>query len=94
MAHLDKEEVDIFEVTTQTAYNSGYDSDNTEKEEENLKEPILSSFSTSPADIETHKKVELKDKEIDQKYRDQFEELCERYKAIFSVDSTDIGKTP
>ena len=49
---------------------------------------------TSPADIETHHKVELKDKEIDQKYKDQFEDLCERYKEIFSMDSTDVGKTP
>ena len=59
-----------------------------------LKEPVLSSFITSPADIETHRKVELKDKEIDQKYSDQFEELCESYNDVFSVDSTDIGKTP
>ena len=94
MAHLDIEEVDISEVTTQTAYNSGYNSDSSEGEEDNLKEPILSSFITPPTDIVTHRKVELKDKEINQKYRDQFEELCERYKDIFLVDSTDIGKTP
>ena len=94
IAHLDIEEVDISEVTTQTVYDSGYDSDSGEGEKDNLKEPVLSSFITSPADIETHRKVVLKDKEIDQKYKDQFEELCERYKDIFSVDSTDIGKTP
>ena len=45
-------------------------------------------------DIETHRKVELKDKEIDQKHKEQFEAICEKYKYIFSVDSTDIGKTP
>ena len=55
---------------------------------------MLSSFITSPGDIETHQKVELKDKEIDPIYKDQFEYLCEKYKDIFSVDSTDIGKTP
>ena len=44
--------------------------------------------------MEMHRKVKLNDKEIDQKYRKQFEELCERYKDIFSIDSTDIGKTP
>ena len=48
----------------------------------------------SPADIETHRKVELKDKEIDAEYKKQFEELCGKYKDIFSADSTDIGKTP
>ena len=94
IAHLDIEEVDISEVTTQTVYDSGYDSDSGEGEKDNLKEPVLSSFITSPADIEIYRKVVLKDKEIDQKYKDQFEELCERYKDIFSVDSTDIGKTP
>ena len=41
-----------------------------------------------------HRKLKLKYKEIDQKYKEQFEALCEKYKDIFSVDSTDIGKTP
>ena len=84
MAHLDCEEIDISEVTTQTAYGSGYDSDS-EQEDTLKKAPPLSSFITSP-DIETHRKVKLKDKEIDQKYRQKFEELCERYKDIFSID--------
>ena len=48
----------------------------------------------SPADIETHRTVNLKDKKIYPKYREQFEDLCEKYKDIFSIDSTDIGKTP
>ena len=64
MAHLDPEEIEISEVTTQTTYDSGYDSD-LEKEDTLKKEPPLSSFITSPADIETHRKVNLKDKEID-----------------------------
>ena len=62
MAHLDPEEIDISEVTTQTAYDSEYDS---EQEEDSREEPPLSSFITSPADILTHRKVKLKDKEID-----------------------------
>ena len=36
MAHLDMEEVDISEVTTQTVYDSGYDIDSDENEEERL----------------------------------------------------------
>ena len=59
MAHLDPEEIDISEVTTQTTYDSGYDSDS-EQEDTLQKEPPLSSFITSPADIETHQKVKLK----------------------------------
>ena len=94
MAHLDVEEIDISEISTQTVYDSGYESNSYEKKEKNSDEPVISSFITLPVDIETHQKVELKDKEIDQKYKDQFKDLCERYKDIFSVDSTDIGKTP
>ena len=55
ITHLDIEEVDISEVTTQTVHDSGYDSDSGEREEDNLKEPVLSSFITSPADIEIHR---------------------------------------
>ena len=93
MAHLDVEEIDISEITTQTVYDSGYESDNDERREKDLGRPVLSSFITLPAEIETHQKAELKDKEIDQKYKDLFEDLCEKYKDIISVDSTDIGKT-
>ena len=93
LAHLNLEELDISEITTQSSYDSGYKS-NDSSEEEGNEQPIPSAFITSPADIETHRKVNLKDKEIDPKYRKQFDELCEKYKAIFSVDSTGIGKTP
>ena len=93
IAHLDPEEIDISEVTTQTAYNSGYDS-GLEKEDTLMKGPPFSPFITSPADIETHRKLKLKDKEIDQGSIEKIEELCERYKDIFSIDSTNIGKTP
>ena len=62
MAHLDPEEIDISEVTTQTTYDSGYDSE--QEQEDSREEPPFSSFITSPADMETHRKVKLKDKEI------------------------------
>ena len=65
-----------------------------EQEEEPDKELPFSSFITSPADIEIHRKVNLKDKEIDQTHKEQFKALCEKYKDIFLVDSTNIGKTP
>ena len=60
MAHLDVEEVDISEVTTQTIYDSGYESDNDEKREKDSGRPMLSSFITLPADIETHWKGRVK----------------------------------
>ena len=99
VGYLDNEEIDISEINTEAGTgldsDSGYESngDNLEPEEE-LKTKEISSFIVSPADIETHRKIELKDKDIDEEYRKQFEDLCEKYKDIFSVDSTNIGKTP
>ena len=51
-------------------------------------------FITSPADIDTHRKVKLQDAEVLDQYKKEFEEQCEEYKDIFSKDSSDIGKTP
>ena len=51
-------------------------------------------FITSPAHIDTHRKVKLQDAEVLDHYKKEFVELCEEYKDIFSKDSSDIGKTP
>ena len=53
-------------------------------------------FITSPADLQmlTHRKVKLQDAEVLDKYKKEFEKLCEEYNDIFSKDSSDIGKTP
>ena len=51
-------------------------------------------FITSPADVATHRKVKLQDAEVLDKYKKEFEKLCEEYNDIFSKDSSDIGKTP
>ena len=51
-------------------------------------------FITSPADVDTHRKVKLQDAEVLDKYKIEFEKLCEEYDDIFSKDSSDIGKTP
>ena len=45
-------------------------------------------FITSPADVDTQ------DAEVLDKYKKEFEKLCEEYNDIFSKDSSDIGKTP
>ena len=49
---------------------------------------------TSPADIEVHRKVELQDADITEVQQNAFRELCNEFKDIFSIDSSDIGKTP
>ena len=51
-------------------------------------------FITSSADVDTHRKVKLQDAEVLNKYKIEFEKLCEEYNDIFSKDSSDIGKTP
>ena len=51
-------------------------------------------FITSPADVDTYRKVKLQDAEVLDKYKEEFEKLCEEYNDIFSKDSSDIGKTP
>ena len=98
VGHLDNEEIDILEIHTEAGLSldsdSGYESNDESDKESEPDSKEISSFIISPADIETHRKVELKDKEIDNEYKKQFEDLCEKYKDIFSADSTDIGKTP
>ena len=65
-------------------------------ENENLHCDILSEkkFITSLADVDTHRKVKLQDAEVLDKYKKDFEKLCEEYNDIFSKDSSDIETTP
>ena len=51
-------------------------------------------FITSPADVDTHRKVKLQNAEVLDHYKKEFEKLCGEYEDIFSKDSSDIGKTP
>ena len=50
-------------------------------------------FITSPADIEGHRKVELQDANVTEVQQNAFKELCNEFKDIFFIDSSDIGKT-
>ena len=63
-------------------------------EKENTEIPLEKKFITSPAEVNTHRKVNLQDAEVTAKYRKQFKLLCKEFENIFSKDSTDIGKTP
>ena len=51
-------------------------------------------FITSPAQIESQRKVKLQNAPITDKDRDDFKELCNKYTDIFSRSSEDIGHTP
>ena len=45
-------------------------------------------------DIEAHRKVELQDADVTEVQQNAFKELRNEFKDIFSIDSSDIGKTP
>ena len=38
--------------------------------------------------------MELQDEDVSEEHHNAFKELCNEFKDIFSVDSSDIGKTP
>ena len=41
-----------------------------------------------------HRKIELQDANVSEEQQNAFKELCNEFKDIFSIDSSDIGKTP
>ena len=41
-----------------------------------------------------HRKVELQDADVTDVQQNAFKELCNEFKDIFSIDLSDIGKTP
>ena len=54
---------------------------------------LASNFIKSPAEVEAHRKVDLKDKKIKEETRQKFNKLCDRFDDIISKGSNDIGKT-
>ena len=56
--------------------------------------PEQTSFITSPADVEGHRKAKLKDVQVSDEDQAQFRSLCEEFQDVFSSDSQDIGKLP
>ena len=94
MGFLQNQSLDISEIMTETS---------TEPspiviEEDNVTEVFQQQgekkFITSPTDIDVHRKVELQDANVSEEHQNAFNELCKEFKDIFSVDSSDIGKTP
>ena len=51
-------------------------------------------FITSPAQIESQRKIKLQNAPITDEDRNNFKELCNKYTDIFSRSSEDIGHTP
>ena len=87
--HLEPSSIEIGEIIKED-WSDPVESD----EEENSKIPLEKNFITSPAEVNTHRKVNLQDAEVSEKYRKQSKLLCKEFEDIFSKDSTDIGKSP
>ena len=94
MDFLQNQSLDISEIRTKTSTEPSpivIEEDNVTKV---FQEQGEKKFITSPADIEVHQKVELQDADVSEEHQNAFKELCKEFKDIFSVDSSDIGKTP
>ena len=91
LGHLEPCSIEIEEIIKEE-WSDPVESD--EEEKENTKIPLEKKFITSPAKVNTHRKVNLQDAEVLAKYRKQFKLLCKEFEDIFSKDFTDIGKTP
>ena len=63
-----------------------------EKEDESI--PREKKFITSPAEVNTHRKMQLQDAEVTEECREKFRLLCKEFEDVYSKDSTDIGRTP
>ena len=90
LGHLEPYPITIEEIVKENWPNS----EESDGEEENSELPLEKKFITSPAEVNTHRRVNLQDAQVSVKYREQFRLLCKEFEDIFSKDSTDIGKTP
>ena len=62
------------------------------KEDESI--PLEKKFITFPAEVNTHRKMQLQDAEVTGENKGKFKLLCEEFEDIFSKSLSDIGKTP
>ena len=88
LGHLEPCPITIEEIVKEDWSNSE------ESDGESSELSLEKKFITSPAEVNTHRKVNLQDAQVSAKYREQFRQLCKEFEDIFSKDSTDIGKTP
>ena len=91
---LQNQSLDVSEIMTETSTEPSHIIIEEDNVTEVFQEQGEKKFITSPADIEVHRKVELQDADVSEEHQNAFKELCKEFKDIFSVDSSDIGKTP
>ena len=91
---LQNQSLDISKIKTETSTEPSPIIIEEDNVTEVLQEQGEKKFITSPADIDVHRKVKLQDAEVSEEHQIAFKELCNEFKDIFLVDSSDIGKTP
>ena len=102
MGFMQKQSLDISEIVTETSTELSpvlLEEDNDievlqDKKQESIPESKEKELITSPADIKVHQKIELQDANVSDEQQNAFKALCNEFKDIFSVVSSDIGKTP
>ena len=94
MDFLQNQSLDISEIRTETSTEPSPLIMKEDNVTEVSQEQGEKKFITSPADIDVQQKVELQDAEVSEKHQNAFKKICNEFKDIFSVDSSDIGKTP
>ena len=100
MGFMQNQSLDISEIVTETSMEPStilLKEDNNievlqDKREEIISESKEKKFIMSPADIEVHWKIELQDANVSDEQQNAFKALCNEFKDIFSVDSSNIRK--
>ena len=80
LGHLEPCSIEINEIVKELEEIEG-------KENEVI--PLEKKFITSPAEVNTHRKMQRQDAEVAKKYKEKFKQLCKEFGDIFSKDSTD-----
>ena len=86
---LEPSPIEVTEIVREEYSEKG---EKDEEQDESI--PLEKKFITSPAEVNTHRKMQLQDAEVTEEYREKFRLLCQEFEDVFSKDSTDIGKTP
>ena len=86
---LEPSPIEMNEIVQEKCDDIGEES---EREDESI--PLEKKFITSPAEVNTHRKMQLQDAEVTEENREKFKLLCKEFEDIFSKNSSDIGKTP
>ena len=94
MGFLQNQSLDISEIMTETSTEPSPIMIEEENVTEVLPKQGEKKFITSPANIDVHQKVKLQDEDVLEEHQNAFKELCNEFKDIFSVDLSNIGKTP